>query len=147
MVLMGYTDFRKSISGPIAKLTTQKAPGSQPQVRKNNKMMDEERDTTHPGMVTDFIMNVITAWGEPTDVKRITKYTREEVLWFDTLNPWRRSPLWLLVRVTLQLLFVRKTHDSLHEDSLYKAFMVFVLSQLLDLVCVQLLLVVWRCLS
>jgi hypothetical protein len=132
---MGSADLRKSISGTIAMLTTQKAPDSQPQVRKNNKLMDEERDTTHPCMITDFLLNVTTAWGESTDVKRITKHTREEVLWDNCLSPWRRSPLWLLLRVSLQLLFVRKTPDTLHADSLYKAFMIFMLAQLLDLVC------------
>jgi hypothetical protein len=98
-------------------------------------MMDEDRDTTHPGMITDFIMNVIAAWGEPTDVKRITKHTREEVLWKNCLSPWRRSPLWLLLRVSLQLLFVRKNSNTLHADSVYKAFMIFMQAQLLDLVC------------
>jgi hypothetical protein len=132
---MGSTDFRKSISRTIATMTTQKAPGSQPQVRKNNTMEDEERDTTHPGMVTDFIMNVISACGAPIDVERITKNTREDVLWSNCLTPWRRSPLWLLLRVSLQLLFARETPDTLHADSLYKAFMVFMFSQLLALVC------------
>ncbi|KAI4946098.1 hypothetical protein J4E91_007541 [Alternaria rosae] len=126
-------DFIESISRTIATMTTQTAPGFQPKITKNKKAMDEQRDTTHPGMATDFLMSVITAFGEPIDVRRSTKYTREEVLWKDCLAPWRRSPLWLLLRVSLQLLFARQAPYTLHADGLYKAFMVFVLVRLVDL--------------
>jgi hypothetical protein len=129
---MANMDLLKSIAGTIAKMGTQRAPGFQPQVLKNKKTMDEDRDTTHPGLVTDYLMNVLTAFGEPDDVKRIEKHTREEVLWNNCQNPWRRSPLWLLLRVSMQLLFVRKAPDTLHADGLYKAFMVFMLAQLLE---------------
>jgi hypothetical protein len=123
---------RKSIAGTIAKMATQSAPGFQPQARKNGKYEDESRDTTAPGLVTDFLMNITTALGEATDVKGIMKVTREDVLWSDCENPWRRSPLWLLVRVSLQLWFTRNAPDSQSPDNLYKAFMISMLLQLLD---------------
>ncbi|RAQ98973.1 hypothetical protein DDE82_008722 [Stemphylium lycopersici] len=123
----------QSISSTLAKMTTQKVPSFQPQIKKNGKVMSEERDTTDPGMVTDFYMNTIAAFGEPTDVQRITKNTREEVLWSNCLSPWRRSPLWLLVRVSLHLLFSRQAPDTLPGDGLYKAFMIFMLSRMLAL--------------
>lgn len=123
----------ESISRTIATITTQTAPGFQPQITKNKKIMNEQRDTTHPGMVTDFLMNVITALGESTNLQRITKHTREEVLWSNCLSPWRRSPVWLLLRVSLQLLFARKAPGRLNADGLYKAFMIFMLARVLDL--------------
>ncbi|USP74172.1 hypothetical protein yc1106_01446 [Curvularia clavata] len=133
IIKMTSEDLRQSISSTLATMTTQKVPSFQPKITKNGKSMSEERDTTHPGMVTNFYMNTITAFGGPADVKRIRKHTREEVLWNDCLNPWRRSPLWLLLRVSLQLLFARKAPDALHEDGLYKAFMIFMLTEVLDL--------------
>jgi hypothetical protein len=123
---------RKSIASTITKMATQSAPGFQPQARKNGKNQDEYRDTTAPGIVTDLLMTIITALGETTEVKRITKATREDVLWKDCKQPWRRSPLWLLVRVSLQLWFNRKATHLQSSDSLYKAFMICMLSQLLD---------------
>ncbi|KAF2844067.1 hypothetical protein T440DRAFT_523791 [Plenodomus tracheiphilus IPT5] len=81
----------RSIAGTIAKMATQSAPGFQPQARKNGKDEDEYRDTTAPGLVTDFLMTVIAVLGETTDVKRITKATREDVLWTQGKQPWRRS--------------------------------------------------------
>ncbi|XP_014555371.1 hypothetical protein COCVIDRAFT_27710 [Bipolaris victoriae FI3] len=123
----------QSISSTLAKMTTQKVPSFQPKITKNGKIMSEERDTTNPGIVTNLYMNTIAAFGEPIDVKRIWKHTREEVLWNTCLSPWRRSPLWLLLRVSLQLLFVREAPGTLHEDGLYKAFMVSMLARLLEL--------------
>jgi len=129
-------DFQKtglieSLARTISNLSTQSAPGMQPQARKNGKNMDEQRDTTKPAMVTDYLMNLVAAFGATAELRRITKYTREEVLWKDCLNPWRRSSLWLLIRVSLQLLFTRKATNMSATDGLYKAFMVQLLSHLL----------------
>ena len=51
------------------------------------------------------------------------KANRDEVLWRDVYKPWRRSPLWLVLRVALQ--------TSLHIDNLYKLFMLFFHAHLL----------------
>lgn len=123
---------QKSIAFTIAKMATQPAPGFQPQARKNGKDEDENRDTTGPGLVTDFLMTMITVLGEATDVKRIVKATREDVLWSDCEQPWRRSPLWLLVRVSLQIWFNRNATYLTSPDSLYKGFMICMLSKLLQ---------------
>ena len=129
---MADPSLQKCLASTIAKMATQSAPGFQPQARKNGKFEDEDRDTTAPGLVTEFLMNVITALGESTDVKGITKSTREDVLWSDCRLPWRRSPLWLLVRVSLQLWFTRNAINTQVPDSLYKAFMICMLLQLLE---------------
>lgn len=114
----------------IAKMSSQVAPGFQPQVRKAGRGHDEYRDTTHPGMITDYLMTVVAAVGTGMDVvsQGLRKNTREEVLWSNASQPWRRSPLWLLVRVAMQLHFTR-----LATNSLYKPFMTFFFSQLLRL--------------
>jgi hypothetical protein len=131
------TNLRKSLVSTIAKMATQSAPGFQPQAHKNGKDEDENRDTTAPDLVTEFLMTMITVIGEATDVNRITKATREDVLWNDGVLPWRRSPLWLLVRVSLQLWFDRNATKLRLPDSLYKAFMICMVSQLLETVCVD----------
>jgi hypothetical protein len=132
--LMEDKAFTKSLAYTIAKMTTQTAPDSQPQVRKNGQLQDEDRDTTDPTMVTDWFMSYIAAFGEPTDTICISKNTREEVLWYDCKHPWRRSPLWLLVRVTLQLLFNRQGSMEQSLDGLYKAFVAQLLSRILNTV-------------
>ncbi|KAF2726475.1 hypothetical protein EJ04DRAFT_571236 [Polyplosphaeria fusca] len=126
-------DLRVTLARTIANLASQPAPGFQPQIRKAKENHDEMRDTTHPGMVTDFLMNVMSALGEPTDFVAIWKNTRDEVLWSQSKQPWRRSTLWLLVRVSMQLQFSRNKAFSGSNKSLYKPFMMFLLSKILGL--------------
>jgi hypothetical protein len=116
------------LANTLAKMSTQAAPGFQPQAYKAGRNHDEDRDTTHPGMVTDYLPRIIAALGETTSVTRITKNTREEVLWSNCKTPWRRSPVWLLVRVTLQLLFTRQDSSGPAAESLYKIFLIQLLS-------------------
>ncbi len=96
-------------------------------------MHDEDRDTTHPNIVTELFMGFLGSVGEPVDVSRLWKNTREEVMWFDSLLPWRRSPMWLLVRVAMQLIFFRLTILSKLSGDLYKTFMVFLMSHVIEL--------------
>src|SRR4051794_37175852 len=78
-------------------------------------------------MLTSFLR----AFGQPHEVKRIQKYTRDEVLWHNALMPWRRSPRWLLLRVALQTSLKQKTQDTgLHTQ--YKMFMVLLMAMILD---------------
>ncbi|KAK3612988.1 hypothetical protein LTR22_028358, partial [Elasticomyces elasticus] len=104
-------------------MSHQAAPGMQPQARKAGTNMDEDRDTTHPGMISDLVMGFLSATGRPAQVNTISKNTREEVLWHNARSPWRRSPVWMLLRVGLQLKF---PHD------LYKEFIVFMMSRVIN---------------
>jgi len=117
-----------SISQTIAKMSTQEVASL------GNEDWSEIKDTTHPGIVTDMLMNVLSALGERIDVQGIWKNTREEVFWSnDTNEIWRRSALWLLVRVALQLHFDRILPEDQVHRSLYKPFMIFLHSQILTL--------------
>lgn len=82
-------------------------------------------------MATDFIMNLFTALGESAKVDAVTKNTRDNVLWNECLIPWRRSPLWLLIRVFLHLFLTRVGMPEKQTSSIYKAFMVMLLSRIL----------------
>jgi hypothetical protein len=48
--------------------------------------------------------------------------------------PWRRSPLWLLIRVSLQLLFTPEEALTTFPNGLYKAFMAQQICQILHMV-------------
>ncbi|EMR61771.1 hypothetical protein UCREL1_11298 [Eutypa lata UCREL1] len=113
-------------------MSHQIAYGTTPKVKKAGRMHDEDRDTIHPKMVTELLSALLMSVGEPIEARHIWKNTREEVLWEDSRLPWHRSPLWLLIRISLQLHFSRskvKTCDQ--EDDYYKNFMVFFLTNLL----------------
>ncbi|KAE9371942.1 hypothetical protein N431DRAFT_456702 [Stipitochalara longipes BDJ] len=125
--------FLDTVAQTLAKMSHQAAPGTTPQVKKAGRMHDENRDTTHPKLVTELFMAFIRSVGEPIQVSRIWKNTREEVLWDDSGSPWRRSSLWLLVRVILQLLFSRSRVHLKEPIDLYKMFMVYFMSLILDI--------------
>jgi hypothetical protein len=99
-----------------------------PEVRKQGKMHREIRNTTHPGVVTNLLLNMTAAVGSLADTIRISKNLGEEVLWSDCKHPWRCSPLWLLVRISLHLVFGRNASDDM-----FKAFMLFMLSCILSM--------------
>ncbi|KAH9051484.1 hypothetical protein EDB87DRAFT_1582498 [Lactarius vividus] len=68
-----------------------------------------------------------TRFGQPASVDRITKRIGDEVLWKGASKPWRRSPLWLVIRVALQ--------TSL-DCNIYKTYVLFVHAHLLK-ICAQ----------
>lgn len=122
--------FRATLAQTLATMSGQSAPGVQPQILKAGRFVDEERDTTHPAMVTEFLMGFLMAHGRAVDsIITVTKNTRDDVLFKESEMPWRRSPAYLLIRVSLHLLFTRHLKGS---DTLYKAFMAFFMAKLLQ---------------
>ncbi|KAJ5556707.1 hypothetical protein N7494_000622 [Penicillium frequentans] len=124
-------DFREAIVHTITRMSHQHVPGLKPKIKKAKQKHDEDRDTTHPKMVTEFLMATLRPVSTDISAAQIQKNTREEVMWCDSFSPWRRSALWLLVRVSLQLVF-RRLSDGFGLEDLYKQFMVFFMSSIID---------------
>ncbi|KAF2136619.1 uncharacterized protein K452DRAFT_237232 [Aplosporella prunicola CBS 121167] len=77
---------------------------SMPTSRKAGQYHKEERDTVHPGLVTEGLMSMLESLGAPCKSPSIRKFIRDDVNWNNCRLPWRRSPLWLVIRVSIQLL-------------------------------------------
>jgi hypothetical protein len=90
---------------------------------KAGSVVHEVRESAHPGYISGLLVGILRGFGQPAVVDRITKRIGDEVLWRDAYKPWRRSPLWLVLRVTL--------HTSLPANNLYKLFMLFFHARLL----------------
>jgi len=118
---------QSALAHTIAKMSHQEAAEMKPKVMKAGEEHIEERDTTHPRLVTDLLVTILSALGKTVQAPSIWKNTREEVLWRDAKLPWRRSPLWLLARVALQILFSRLSPNQ----TLYKEFMIFLMAHIL----------------
>ncbi|KAK5705840.1 hypothetical protein LTR17_021320 [Elasticomyces elasticus] len=55
---------------------------------------EEERDTTHPGLVSELVVGgILKGSGATVTVRSISKQTRDEVLWDNAHLPWRRSAI------------------------------------------------------
>ena len=87
----------------------------------------EIRGTAHPRYISQLLIMIFRGMGKEAEVKRITKRITDDVCWgWDkSKSPWRRSSLWLVLRVAVQT-----TADS---RETYKAFTVFFQTQLLQL--------------
>jgi len=85
-------------------------------------------ESAHPRYISELLVGILRGCGRPAVVDRITKRIGDEVL-SDPPDekgqdkPWRRSPLWLVLRVTLQ--------SSLRSSDLYKPFVLFFHAHLL----------------
>lgn len=121
-------EFQSMLANTLVKMSQQSVPGTKERVVKAQQEHDEERNSTDPRIVTELLMSFLRGLGEPAEVQGICKNTREEVVWADSLLPWRRSELWLLVRVSLQLTMTRVGGNS---EGAYKPFMVFLLARVL----------------
>jgi hypothetical protein len=69
--------FLDELAKTIAQLSHQPVPGQQPKVKKSGSWHDEDRDTTHPGMVTEFLEGVIASVGQYVPSNAITKNTQD----------------------------------------------------------------------
>ena len=87
----------------------------------------EVRETAHPRYISELLVGILRGFGQPASVDRITKRIGDDVLWNNAYKPWRRSPLWLVIRVALQ--------TSL-EGNMYKSFMVFFHARIFD-ICIR----------
>jgi hypothetical protein len=123
--------FQTTVAHTLAKMSHQPAVETKPKARKAGRMHDENRDTTHPKMITELFMGFLGPVGAPADVPRLSKNTREEVMWLDTLLPWRRSPLWMLLRVAMHLGFSRLAGPGNPSAGYYKTFIVFLMTKVL----------------
>jgi hypothetical protein len=92
-----------------------------PTSRKAQSTVLEARDTTHPQYVTELLTGIMRSVGRPADITRITKRVGDDVAWNNSKLPWRRSSLWLLIRVVIQTSLDR---SALEHDT-YKRFMLF----------------------
>jgi hypothetical protein len=96
---------------------------SAPTTTKAGSVVHEVRESAHPRYISQLLVGILRGFGQPAVVDRITKRVWDEVLWDDAYTPWRRSPLWLILRISLQ--------TSLRVSNMYKTFMLFFHSHLL----------------
>ncbi|KAG2116285.1 hypothetical protein DEU56DRAFT_718783, partial [Suillus clintonianus] len=85
-------------------------------------------DPAHPRHITELLTGILRAFGEPADIPRIRKCICDDVLCSKDKLPWRRSSLWLVIRVVLQTSLERTTLGRKG----YKAFMASLMADLVS---------------
>ncbi|RKF65793.1 putative p-loop containing nucleoside triphosphate hydrolase [Erysiphe neolycopersici] len=63
----------------------------------------ESRNTVNPVIISGILMTILKSRGKQYFPPLLKKRIRDDVCWDRTaVNPWRRSPLWLLLRVAIE---------------------------------------------
>ena len=97
---------------------------------KASSLAYESRDTPTPAIIGQLLMALLEANGRRQTATLTRKRIHDEVCWSDgAQNPWRRSAVWLVLRVGLQRALCFLLDGSLG-TFYYKTFMCFVLSSL-----------------
>ncbi|RDW76207.1 hypothetical protein BP5796_07028 [Coleophoma crateriformis] len=121
--------FRVQLARFLADMSTQSIPSMSPVSVKAGREVAEIKDTANPTMILHMAMNILVAYGVRKPSKfAIVKRVRDDVLWKKALLPWRRNPLWLLVRVGLQTSFEQLF--SANATMEYKKFMAYLMCRL-----------------
>lgn len=98
----------------------------------------ETRNTPSPSLITSFLSAVLEANGTRIAPCLLKKRVRDDVSWFDAEFPWRRSPLWLALRVAVaRHIAMMLDNDSIQSRMQYKFFLAVVHSNLLDEIRIQ----------
>ncbi|KAG6887053.1 hypothetical protein C0992_001000 [Termitomyces sp. T32_za158] len=98
--------------------------GSAPSTKKAKSEVFEAWETADPHYITQLLTSIIygAPESEPADVERIEKRIRNEILFESGASmPWRRSSLWLIIRVALQTTLLRASSSNGQTE--YKVFM------------------------
>ncbi|KAG6811341.1 hypothetical protein H0H92_007886 [Tricholoma furcatifolium] len=105
---------------------------SAPSAVKAGSKVFEVRDTADPHHIVQMMNAIVHGFpgSKPYEVERIEKRVRNEILCDNSRepSPWRRSPLWLIIRVALQTTLCRESVSGITE---YKSFMIFMLSDII----------------
>ena len=123
--------FREELVHTLRKLDIEVVDEVAPTAKKAGYKPKEIRDTVHPRLVTEMLMAILASLGHSIAVPQIHKRIRDDAVWHSSLMPWRRSSLWLAVRVTLQTSLSRVL-PSREAVSAYKNLIIILLTKTLD---------------
>ena len=113
--------FTSAFAQCLFKLDKSTHPSSRPKSQeKGEGEGHEERDTVEPRL-SAMLNGFLRGLGSDNRVIQIEKHSREEVLWHNSGLPWHRSATWLLIRVSLQLIWCRNS-GAINNSPLFKGF-------------------------
>ncbi|KAJ7751933.1 hypothetical protein DFH07DRAFT_524387 [Mycena maculata] len=122
--------FRRELASFLAHMAVDVLPDSEPFVHKAGTQVSEFRDSASGHYITHLFPAILRGYAGTfaADVYRTRKRVRNEILWKNARAPWRRNPLWLVIRVAIQSTLRQGPGST---DALYKSFMVYFMAQIL----------------
>ena len=88
----------------------------------------ERGETVSPCHITELLTGILRGVGHPATVVRVSKRVGDDDVSGGESRPWRRSPLWLVIRVAIQTTL----ESSPLGREAYRHFIIFLLARLAD---------------
>ena len=96
--------FQDSLATFLEKASVESVEEFEPKARKAGVDISEVRDTANPAIITQFLMTLLEANGTRVSPPTLRKRVKDDVCWDRAEIPWRRSPFWFTLRVSVQRL-------------------------------------------
>lgn len=127
------SNFHMNLSRFLEQAGREPIPRFAPFTRKAGQNIVEERQTADPDLITNCFMTILEALGRHApEVPHLRKRVHDDVCWNEGAKfPFRRLPLWLVLRVGLRRMFYILFGDEAGQAH-YKFFIATVLSDLLS---------------
>ncbi|QRV92777.1 kinase-like protein [Ceratobasidium sp. AG-Ba] len=125
--IAAYPCFIDEVSNFLCHMDVDVLDDALPKTVKRGVEVVETRDVVDPMYISQLFTGILRGLGREIEPRRVLKRIADEVLWDNADLPWRRSPVWLIVRVALQ--------TSIEFAREYKNFMVFFHAHLLNICC------------
>ncbi|KAJ7609703.1 hypothetical protein FB45DRAFT_876332 [Roridomyces roridus] len=124
--------FRQEFSSFLANMAVDALPDSEAFVKKAGTRVSEYRDSASGHYITHLLPAILGGYtgAFSAHVYGTKKRVRNEIRWKDARAPWRRNPLWLVIRVAIQSVLRQNPGST---DNLYKSFMVHLMAQILSI--------------
>ncbi|KAF8464517.1 hypothetical protein JB92DRAFT_2070410 [Gautieria morchelliformis] len=124
----------KSLSAYLAAMDCTEMPEAMPTTRKAQSEQKESREVPDIRYMSELLGGITRALTPDVNATAsstvyVTKRINDHVLWHSALNPWRRDPQWLVIRVALQTSLLERKIDGRYG---YKAFTTYVLARALE---------------
>lgn len=85
--LLQNDSLRGHIAQSLQQMSVERIPECMPKTVKASSKVLEERDTIHPGFVTENFMNILEALGNASQAVILQKHIRDDVIWNDSRIP------------------------------------------------------------
>lgn len=91
----------------------------------------ETRDTADCALISQLLISLLIAIGSPVSTPRFRKRVRDEVNFDNAKKPWRRAPMWLILRIAVRQMLCLELGNEAGRAT-YKMFICVVLAQFLE---------------
>ena len=129
-----FTDqsFQEHLASFLEQASTESIKRFAEKATKGGSMAHESRGTTDPALITQMLMTLLEVNGHRIYPPLLRKRVRDDVCWTDGAEkPWRRSPFWLVLRVSLER-HLRRVLGNEPGRTHYKFLICLVLSRLME---------------